>query len=95
MAGIDLRQESVQHVQVETRSDYCRGVEEHLRLRREAVDPCGQRRVHGGRNRDFGDAAHHLIVAAMAGEDTSAGQIAHDLLHEQRVAPSGLCDSLR
>ena len=37
----------------------------------------------------------NLIVAAMAGEDTSAGQIAHDLLDEQRVAPSGLCDSLR
>ena len=60
----------------------------------EPVDAGGEDRLHGGRHAGVLDRAGEAVGAALALQVAALGQLADDLLDEERVALGALVDQL-
>ena len=83
--------QAVQIFVAEAHSDHCRRAQCSLGRRFETVDARGDRRLQRGRHTDFSDVASRRIGAADPFEQAALGEVADDLLGEERVA----CGTLR
>src|SRR5215475_5841842 len=84
--------QAFQQVTVEAGTDNRRGGERVFGRRAEPVDTGGNGRLQGGRHADVGHIGATDIVAALTDEHTALGEVAGDLLREERVAGSARGD---
>ena len=83
-----------QRSRAELLADHRGDLQQLLGVGVEPVDAGGEDRLHGDRHTRVLDRAHQAVGAALALEVAGLGQLADDLLDEERVALGALVDRL-